>query len=99
MGTALRTPNGQYKIYKYSKTIFETNTTFKLTFDAKNIPGYQNLTTENFYIAEIGLNPKSTTNAGFLTRSYDSSSGILTVSLSTGTSISMYSKIEIVCIV
>lgn len=53
---------------------------------------------DNFYIVRAGLNPKSTEKTGYLTRSYDAGTGMLTVTISAGTSISLYNEVEVVCV-
>ena len=74
------------------------HTDFSVKIDAKSIPGWSGLTTQNFYISQVGVNPKNTTNAGTISRSYDQSTGQLTVKISAGSSVSLWNPVEVVCV-
>lgn len=94
----LMTSCGRLKVYTFTLNDFSSNTTFALNVDVKSVPGYERLTVDNFYIVQAGVNPKSTTTAGYITRTYDAASGILKVKLSAGTSVSFYGPVVIACI-
>lgn len=79
-------------------TITNENSTQSVQIDATSIPGWQLLSTDNFYIVRAGVNPRSTTYAGVIRRQYDASTGKLTVSESAGSSISLMNPVEVVCI-
>lgn len=89
---------GTLKIYPFSRSDFDSNTTTTLSFDVSSVPGYQSLTVDNFYIAQAGVNPKSTAQAGSITRTYNAGSGILTVQLSAGTAVSFMPPVNVVCV-
>lgn len=95
----LMTPGGRLKIYTFTLSDFSSNTTFALNVDVKSVPGYERLTVDNFYIVQAGVNPRATTNAGAITRTYDASSGILKVQISAGTSVSFRAPVVIACII
>ena len=98
MGTDLIVPGGSLKIYHLEKTGFDSNTTFSVDIDATSIPGYETLTTDNFYVERVVVNPKSTTHSGSITRSYSASTGILTVKINAGTSVSFVPPIAVACL-
>lgn len=89
---------GSLKIYSFSQSSFNSNQTFSLRFDVTSVPQYKTLTVDNFYISQVGVNPKSLTNAGAITRSYDANTGILTVSISAGTSVSFFPPVNVICV-
>lgn len=86
------------KIYRLEKTGFDSNKTFSVSIDATSIPGYETLTTDNFYLEQVGVNPKSATYAGAITRSYNAAAGILTVKIAAGTSVSFFPPIVVACV-
>lgn len=98
MNRDLIVPGGSLKIYRLEKTGFDSNSTFSVSIDATSIPGYESLTTDNFYLVQVGVNPKATTNAGAITRSYNAAAGILTVKIAAGTSVSFLSPIVVACV-
>lgn len=98
MNRDLIVPGGSLKIYRLEKTGFNSNSTFSVSIDATGIPGYETLTVDNFYLVQVGVNPRSTTDAGSITRSYNAESGRLTVKISAGTSVSFLSPIKVVCV-
>ena len=79
-------------------TITNENATQSVQIDATSVPGWQSLTTDNFYIIQAGVNPRSTTYAGRITRSYNASTGKVTVTESAGSSLSLMNPVEVVCI-
>ena len=91
-------PVGRLKTFTLTKTGFNSNSTFSVSIDATGIPGYETLTVDNFYLVQVGVNPKSTTNAGAITRSYNADSGILTVKIAAGTSVSFLQPIVVACV-
>lgn len=87
------------KFYTFRKTGFDSNTTKSVSIDVTSIRNYKKLTVDNFFISEIGINPKSTLQAAKITRSYNADSGILTVSLSVSTTyVSLWSVVEVICV-
>lgn len=98
MNRDLIVPGGSLKIYRLEKTGFNSNSTFSVSIDATGIPGYETLTVDNFYLVQVGVNPKSTTKAGAITRSYNAASGVLTVKIAAGTSVSFLSPIVVACV-
>lgn len=96
----LMTPGGRLKVFTFNLTDFNSNTTTVLRVDVTEyVPCYKALTVDNFYIVRAGVNPKSTTTAGDITRTYDAESGLLTVQISAGTSVSFRAPVVIACII
>lgn len=98
MGVAPRMPGGRLKVYPLQARVANNNATFSINLDAKGIPGYKRLTSENFYIQQVNVNPKNTINVGYITRAYYPDTGILTVSIGGGTSVSLYGTVYAVCV-
>lgn len=82
----------------FSATITNPNATQSVKIDVTSVPGWQSLSTDNFYIVQAGVNPRNTSYAGVIRRQYDAATGKLTVSESAGSSISLMEPVEVVCI-
>lgn len=101
MAISLMGPGGvQKKIVRrtLTATITNENATQSVQIDATSVPGWQSLTTDNFYLIQAGVNPRSTTYSGVIRRQYNESTGKLTVSESAGSSLSLMNPVEVVCI-
>lgn len=100
MGVAPRAPGGKrVKIYRFRETNFNSSTSKDVEISVTSVPNYKKLTVDNFYIVEVGVNPRSTEKAAIVTRRYNPDRGIVTVGLNVPTTnVSLYNAVEIVCV-
>lgn len=85
-------------IRTFAAETVDSNTTQSVDIDVTSVPNYQDLTVDNFYILQCGFNPRNTTYSGVIRRTYNPSTGRVTVTESAGGSVSLMNPIHVVCV-
>lgn len=88
-------PAKKLMIRTFSAGTLDSNNTRSVEISIASVPGYQSLTVDNIYIVQAGINPKSTAYSGVIRRSYDASTGKVTISESAGSSLSFMNPVQI----